>query len=295
MTHGRDQGGNMTELTIHEAGPGFGTIIEGFEPAMLGNTEITKTLQDQFDARGVVVLRDVDITYAEQVALCAMFIRASDAAVDSTPGEDNWYVSNVKPNASVPYGRLQFHMDTAWAHEPNEIVSLYATELEPPVAPTMFASTVRGYAALPADLRERVAHAEVINSAGQIRRRGDLTDVLFSPVERPPWTRKPVVLTHPRTRVPLLYVCEQNTKEVVGMVPEDGEALLDELFDHLYQPTNVWNHDWELHDIACWDNLAIQHARPNVPVDGPVRTFRKVAMPMPPLEQDELPTYTSAT
>ena len=62
----------MTELTIHEVGPGFGTIIEGFEPAMLGNTEIIKTLQDQFDARGVVVLRDVDITYAEQVALCAM-------------------------------------------------------------------------------------------------------------------------------------------------------------------------------------------------------------------------------
>jgi alpha-ketoglutarate-dependent taurine dioxygenase len=186
-------------------------------------------------------------------------------------------------------------MDTAWAHTPNEIVSLYATELEPPVVPTMFASTARGYTTLPADLRERVATRDIINSAGQIRRRGDVSDVLFAQVERPPWTRKPIVLTHPRTGVPLLYVCEQNTKEIVDMDRGDAEALLDALFDHLYQPTNVWQHEWELHDLACWDNLAIQHARPNVPADGPVRTLRKVAMPMPSLDQDELPTYTSAS
>jgi alpha-ketoglutarate-dependent taurine dioxygenase len=253
-----------------------------------------ETLQGQFDARGVIVLRGTELSYDEQVALCANLIRASESTVDAVPDE-GWYVSNVRPNAAVPFGRLQFHMDTAWAQDPNEVVSLYATELEPPVAPTMFASTARGYATLPADLRERVAEREIINSAGQIRRRGDLSDVLFSPVERPPWTRKPMVLTHPRTGVSLLYVCEQNTKEVVDMEPDDGEALLDALFDHLYQPTNVWHHEWELDDLACWDNLAIQHARPNVPADGPVRTLRKVAMPMPNLEQDELPSYTSAS
>ena len=284
----------MTALTIRDVGPGFGSIVEGFTPAMLDDREVTETLQHVFDTRGAVVFRGTELTYGEQVDICEMLIRKPGAAVGGQSGEDNWYVSNKRPGSAAPYGRLQFHMDTAWANEPNDIVALYASELEPPVAPTSFVSTAVGYAALPDDLKRRIEGLELINSAGQIRRRGDLSDVLLSPVERPPWTRKPVVLIHPRTGVPLLYPCEQNTREIVGMAPEESEALLDELFDHLYDPSRVWNHEWQLHDLACWDNLAVQHARPNVPADGPVRTLRKVAMPMPPLDQDEIPTYTSA-
>jgi alpha-ketoglutarate-dependent taurine dioxygenase len=284
----------MAALTIQDAGPGFGTIVEGYAPAMLDDPEATKTVQELFDTRGVVVFRGAELTYREQVRVCELLIRKPGASTGHAPDEGNWYVSNKRPNSAAPYGRLQFHMDTAWANEPNDIVSLYATELEPPVAPTSFVSTAVGYATLPAELKRRIEGLELINSAGQIRRRGDLTDVLLSPVERPPWTRKPVVLTHPRTGAPLLYPCEQNTREIVGMDPEESEALLDELFDHLYDPSRVWNHEWQLYDLACWDNLAVQHARANVPVDGPVRTLRKVAMPMPSLEQDEIPTYTPA-
>jgi alpha-ketoglutarate-dependent taurine dioxygenase len=261
---------------------------------MFGDHAIATALQELFDTRGVVVIRGTELTYAQQTEMCEMLIRKPDSTPSDVPAEDLWYVSNQRPNSAAPYGRLQFHMDTAWADEPNEIVSLYASELEPPVAPTSFASMVRGYAAMPDDLKARLEGLESINSAGQIRRRGDLSDVLLSPVERPPWTRKPIVLTHPRTGERLVYVCEQNTREIVDMEPDRGEALLDEIFDHLYAPSNVWDHDWQLHDLACWDNIAIQHARPNVPADGPVRTLRKVATPMPSLEQDQKPVYTNA-
>jgi alpha-ketoglutarate-dependent taurine dioxygenase len=284
----------MAELTITDAGPGFANIVEGFQPTMFGDDAVTSELQELFDTRGVVVIRGVELTYAEQTEMCELLIRKPDSTPSDVPSEDTWYVSNERPNATAPYGRLQFHMDTAWAHEPNEIVSLYASELEAPVAPTSFAGMVTGYAALPDELKARLAGLEAINSAGQIRRRGDLSDVLLSPVERPPWTRKPVVLTHPRTGERLVYVCEQNTREIVGMDPVEGEALLDEVFDHVYAASNVWDHEWQLHDLACWDNLAIQHARPNVPLDGPVRTLRKVATPMPALEQDEMPVYSTA-
>jgi alpha-ketoglutarate-dependent taurine dioxygenase len=175
------------------------------------------------------------------------------------------------------------------------MVSLYATELEPPVAPTNFVSATKACWTLPDDLRARIEHKEVILSAGQIRRRGDVSDVLISEVERPPWTRKPVVLPHPRTGAPILYLCEQNTREIVGMSPEESEDLLEALFTHLYSDAHRWDHEWRLHDLVVWDNLAIQHARPNVPAGGPARTFRKVAAPIPRLDQDELPSYVSAS
>jgi alpha-ketoglutarate-dependent taurine dioxygenase len=284
----------MSDLMVRDVGPGFGTEIEAFELTMLDDEQVAAQLLDLFDTRGLLVFRDVELTYSQQAHLCEFLIRRP---ADSTgiPVADNWYISNRRPQSAAPYGRLQFHMDTAWAHQPNEIVSLYAVDLEPPVAPTTFASTVRGYATLPDHLRAKIGGKEAIHSAGEIRRGGDVSDVLVSAVERPPSTRKPVVLTHPRTGAPMLYVGEQNTREIVGMDPDESEALLDELFAHLYDPANQWNHEWRLHDLAAWDNLAIQHARPNVPVDGPTRTLRKVATPMPPLEQDEMPSYSTAS
>ncbi len=284
----------MAELKTRDVGPGFGTIVEGYQPSMLDDAGIVATLQELFDTRGVIVIRGVELSYAEQTQICELLIRKSATTPSDVPTEDHWYVSNVRPNSAAPHGRLQFHMDTAWADKPNEIVSLYASELEPPVAPTSFVSMVEGYSKLPPQLRARLEGLEAINSAGQIRRRGDLSDVLLSPVENPPWTRKPVLLTHPRTGARLVYVCEQNTREIVGMDPQESEALLDEVFDHLYAPAHVWDHAWELHDLALWDNLAVQHARPNVPADGPVRTLRKVATPMPSLAPDEIPVYTNA-
>jgi alpha-ketoglutarate-dependent taurine dioxygenase len=280
-------------MTISDVGPGFGSEVGSFDADMLEDETVVAQLRELFDARGLVVFRDVDLTYAQQSDLCEVLI-GRPVGSTNIPIADNWYISNKRPQSAAPYGRLQFHMDTAWADEPNEIVSLYAVEVDPPVAPTTFASTVHGYATLPAALRERITGKEAIHSSGEIRRRGDVGDVLVSAVETARWTRKPIVLPHPRTGAPMLYVGEQNTREIVGMDPDDSETLLDALFEHLYNPANLWDHEWRQHDLAAWDNLAVQHARANVPADGPARTLRKVATPMPSLEDDEMPSYSTA-
>lgn len=55
-----------------------------------------------------------------------------------------------------------------------------------------------------------------------------------------------------------------------------------------------WDHGWQLHDFAAWDDPAIEHSRPSVPADGFTRTLRKVATPTPSLGQDEMPSYGRA-
>ena len=64
--------------------------------------------------------------------------------------------------------------------------------------------------------------------------------------------------------------------------PTESEALLEELFSHLYRAECIYEHDWRHHDLVAWDNVSVQHARPNVTVEGPVRTLRKVFAPIPP-------------
>ena len=75
------------------------------------------------------VFRDLEISHAEQVEIALFLIRSTDASAEET-FTDDWYISNRRPNSAAPHGRLQFHIDTAWVHEPCETVSLYATELE---------------------------------------------------------------------------------------------------------------------------------------------------------------------
>ena len=62
----------------------------------------------------------------------------------------------------------------------------------------------------------------------------------------------------------------------------------------LYDPAARLEHHGRNRDLVAWDNLAIQHARTNVVVEGPARTLRKVASPLVQLDLDEMPAYNTA-
>jgi len=57
--------------------------------------------------------------------------------------------------------------------------------------------------------------------------------------------------------------------------------LLEALFAHMYTPANTLQHEWREGDLILWDNLACQHARPDVKIEGTARTLRKVGWPLP--------------
>ena len=80
------------------------------------------------------------------------------------------------------------------------------------------------------------------------------------------------------------------TSRVVELPDDESEALLQELFDVLYDPTEVYEHTWQVGDLVVFDNLALQHARGNVLADGPARTLRKVIAPVPEMAA-EVPTF----
>ena len=114
-----------------------------------------------------------------------------------------------------------------------------------------------------------------------MRASGD-PNVLVTAFENAMTRSTPVAFQHPRTGATVLYVSQQMTQHVVGLSKEESEALLEELFTHLYRPECLYEHMWTNRDLVAWDNIALQHARPNVTLEGPVRTLRKVFAPIPP-------------
>lgn len=287
----------MNQLEVRDLSKGFGSEVIGLEPQIPLDTDTCQFLQNVFDDRGLLLFRGLDIDRASQVYLSKMLIRKDAVADDPTANdadiEHEMYISNKRVKGIAPFGRLQFHTDAMWCDQPVEVLSLYGEEVEEPVVPTTFVSAVNAWATLPAGLRQRVHGLSASHTAGQLRR-GDLSDVLVATFQNARSTVTPIEFRHPRTGQMLLHVCEQMTQEIVGLPPDEGETLIEEIFDHLYQPDNQWSLYWRKGDLAVWDNISIQHARPNVVTDGPTRTLRKFLYPSPQMSPEQLPTFSNA-
>lgn len=287
----------MAELMISALHPAVGARVEGMDAASLIDDDVVARLRATFDAHGVLVFPDLEITEAQQRQLVFALIQEPLPAEGDPSMEQTLHVSNREERSAAPYGRLLFHCDNMWARTPQPAISLYGLRVVPPGAPTEFASMVHAWDTLPADLRERVIGLEARHGfEGSYPNRGGDDDVTDTDFGLSRSVVRPVAFRHPRTGKTMLYVSQQATIEVLGVTADENEALLAELFAHLYQPSAVMVHDWQERDLVVWDNIAVQHARGKVALDGPERTLRKVFGPTN-LDPDELlfPNYSKVS
>lgn len=280
----------MTHLEARDLTPGFGTEIIGFDPKAPLDDETRDQLRTLFDTRRLLLFRDIDLSHEEQARLCTMLIRKGEAETIEAMGSKESFISNKLDEGIAPFGRLQFHGDTMWADNPYQVLSLYGSDVGQPAAPTTFVDAVAAWKTLPDDLRRRAEGREVLQTAGAVRR-GDMSQVLITEVENPPTTVTRINYTHPRTGETVLHICEQMTHSVIGMPDAESEDLLTSLFAHLYKPEGQLEHAWREGDFVVFDNIALQHSRGRVVKEGPARTLRKVASPMPKLRPDQMPRW----
>jgi alpha-ketoglutarate-dependent taurine dioxygenase len=274
----------------------FGADIEGLDLSTELSAEDKALLQRTFDERGLLRFRNLDLETDQQRYLAALVIGLEGPAPDGAPYDtsDHFFVSNKEENGGAPFGRLLYHCDMMWSDNPFSVLTLYGLEVVKPSVPTVFASSANAWATLPDALRARVEGKHATHVTGQQRRGGDDDGDLLQPVrENERWVTRPLPFNHPRTGTPLLYTSQMMTRDIEELSAEDSEALLDELFEHIYAPANSWQQDWEEKDLVMWDNFAVQHARGVVASDGPPRTLRKVISPRPS-GMNERPTFTKA-
>jgi alpha-ketoglutarate-dependent taurine dioxygenase len=285
----------MSEISVRSLHPALGAEILGFEPRQPLDDDTISLLRSTFDDRGVLVFRDLDIDEDMQRYLVYTLINEEVPPPDDSVEKAPWIVSNkTERMAAAPYGRLLFHCDTMWARRLERILSLYGLQVEPPTAPTLFVSMGDALDRLPSDLRSRLDGLQARHGfENRYPNRGGDDDVTDTYFEDSRSMVRDLVLTHPRTGRELLYASQQATIEIVGLPPEENEALLAELFTYQYEPSAILEHEWRDQDLVVWDNIAVQHGRGNVTLEGPERTLRKVGGPMKYDANEVLiPTYS---
>ena len=245
----------------------------------------------------MLVFRDLDIDEDFQRYLVFTLIGQEPPAEapEHTHRSGPMLVSNKAEGGAAPYGRLLFHCDTMWAETPQPIISLYGVHVAQPSAPTMFVSMGEGWDTAPEEMRDKVRNMEARHGQleGGYPNRGGDDDVQDPQFGESRSTVTPVARIHPRTGRQMLYVSQQCTIDILDVSPEENEEILEDLFEHLYAPERVLQHEWRDGDLVVWDNVAVQHARGVVDLEGPERTLRKVFGPMTLTEQERghLPTF----
>jgi alpha-ketoglutarate-dependent taurine dioxygenase len=285
----------MAELQTRELNPVFGVEIIGLEPKIPLDEQTLQMLRKLLDEKSMLVFRNLDIDNAFQnylsYAVLGKKLPAEGEAGYRDP-ERKSYISNKEEAGIAPFGRLLWHSDMMWSDAPCQVLSLYGVVVEEPTAPTMFVSAAQAWKTLPADLRARVEgrFAEHVHDNSYQRAGGD-AEVLTAKFADDDKVRLPVPYPHPRTGQPLLYVCQQMTAGIADLPSAESDELLEKLFQHLYAPENIFEHPWRKGDLVIWDNLALQHARPNVKSEGPARTLRKTFAPMPQMLKTKQPEF----
>ena len=251
----------------------FGVEIRGVDTSAAQPPEAAAELRDLLTRHQLLVFRTQSLDAEAQVRFASALGEVVDEGGD---GKRHVFVSNTRVDAVLKRGRpLLFHSDNVFTPAPLAAVGLYAQRVEGATAPTRFANAQRAQENLPADLRERLAHAHALHLSaftGGWRRYRD------AEVEsHHPRAQHPILRVNPRSGRPVLFVSEQQTDRILDWEAAESEAMLSELFSHLYAADNLYSHTWEEGDLCLWDNIALQHGRPELPA-GRERTLRRVAI-----------------
>ena len=181
-------------------------------------------------------------------------------------------LSNLKQDGQyigLPDAGQDWHTDMSYRDVMGFVNVLYGIRIPrrdgKPLGGTEFANMHLAYAALPEDIRTRLADATVTHDFEKFweHMRRDKAST------RPPMTeeqrrrRPPVVhplfLTHPITGRKVLY-CNPGYAMRINELP-DGESadMLADLFAHQLQPRFRHTHGWTENDLLVWDHLGTIH------------------------------------
>jgi taurine dioxygenase len=260
-------------VELHPLPGPFGVRIEGVDLRVDHPAEVRAAVRAAWLEHALVLVRGQDLGTADHQRFVEWFGPISQAGNAPTAVTSERYISNTRPEGVAREGSLLKHQDFCFYETLLPGLSLYAEEVPQVGGATVFASTQLAYQRLPDDLKQRIAslHARHVYDY-----RNDYGTQRFRIASSPgaPTATHPMVLTHPETGRPLLFVNELMTDSIVELDERDGEALLEELWSYLDDDAVRYEHEWQVGDLIVWDNLSLQHGRRDFPV-GQRRSLRR--------------------
>jgi taurine dioxygenase len=245
----------------------FGAEVVSFDLSRAKHEESRSQLRRALNDYLLLIVRDQDLSPAQQVEFTALFGRVQSPWDHYTSHAADARVQ-VLVNAGSVEGKEKlasqyWHVDQSFMVCPSQETVLHPKELPDRGGDTLFADMRTAFDRLPADLLRRVVgqrgcHSFAFRMMDRVRRRGTQDEVLRMS-SRFPDVIHPIVRHHPMTGRRSLYLSELCLSKVVGLAEEESNSLLAELYQHALRDEFILCHEWRPGDLAIWENGSLMH------------------------------------
>jgi taurine dioxygenase len=234
-------------LDIQPLAGSVGVAVHGLDLAALDDTTFT-LVRELFFEHHVLVFPAQQLEPADQVAFARRWgmvtVHPRVKPIDDHPDVIPVY-DPTDPIAST------WHQDQTFLVEPPSISFLVSRLLPDAGGDTMFSNQHKAFGELSPTMRSVLDGLRAVHHRVTVDPNG-------APLESDRAVH-PVVLNHPVTGEPALFVNRDYTAGIDGMTAPESDALLEFLYPHTVRPDFTCRHRWGLGDLVMWDNLSVLH------------------------------------
>ena len=251
--------------------PALGAEIGGIDIAAGISDEQFAELRQAFVDYGVIFLRDQDITPEQHIAFAERWGKINVNRFFKA--DDNYPVIAEVRKEPEQKGNIgsSWHTDHSYDQLPAMGSILYAREVPSVGGDTLFASMYAAYDALSDGLKRMLSNLRAEHSSRHAFGdaayfNADLDDVggrLGNTEAATQDALHPVIIRHPLSSRPALYVNGDFTVKFEGWTRQESQPLLDYLYAHAVQNEFTCRFRWRKGSIAIWDNRATHHCALN--------------------------------
>ncbi len=253
-----------------ELHPAFGVTVTDVSLNALTDAQFDD-IRALFEAHSLLLFPGQDLTDDSHIALANRFGPIEDrgtADLKRGPAFKVPVVSNIRKDGSVTgemdmhtlnlKANMLWHADSTFLPIPALVNILTARVVTETGGNTEFASGRAAFAALPADMQEKLRGLSFWHHLSHSR--AQISPELAKEEQFHKWPAQHwrAVWRNPVNGAEAIYVAS-HAYAVEGMGEEEGTALLVDLLDHLSQPQFVYSHKWREGDVLIWDQRAVLH------------------------------------
>ena len=252
--------GDVSTLDVRPTAGRLGAVVRGVDLRRPLDDVTLAELLALLDEHLVLVLPGQDIDDEQQLAFALRFGgpyvhplgRGSDAPprcehiiddVDHPPYQDEW------------------HTDVSWDERPPTYGTLRAVDLPSRGGDTIWSNMYAAHERLSTVMQQMIEPLTAVHTMGAgrafVAKAG--AELVARVREQFPGTEHPVVAVHPATGRRYLNVNAGFTESIVGLHPDESDALLGLLTAQAAQPNIQFRHHWSPGDVVIWDERCTQH------------------------------------
>jgi taurine dioxygenase len=251
-------------MQVTKLSPHIGAEVTGVDLREPIDADTRRRLNEAVVENVALVVRDQSFTPQQYLAAVSLFGDPMEQHFTQYALPDCPLVHEVsnrhqdKSGKRVKHGS-GWHTDHTNHVRPPKYTCLYAVSLPSSGGDTAVVNMRAGYEALPDDIKQKIAGMKTVNVfQGSASPRSSQSSEAQAE-RKPEPVLQPLVRTHPENGTKALYFHPVKSENIVGMTPEDSQALLTELLNRSIRDEFVYRHKWRKGDMLIWDNRAALH------------------------------------